>query len=78
MTDILDVDLLAFERGSTQERLATVDGVMRSLSTGFVYSKHDLSEDMLDETYDVLSEFFALPTETKEEYVASGARGQTG
>ena len=30
---------------------------------GFVYTKHDLSENMLDETYDVLSEFFALPTE---------------
>tara|TARA_Y100001970_G_scaffold258429_1_gene338317 strand:+ start:33914 stop:34876 length:963 start_codon:yes stop_codon:yes gene_type:complete len=78
MTDILDVDLLAFERGSAKDRIATVDGVMRSLSTGFVYTKHDLSEDMLDETYDVLSEFFALPSKSKEQYVASGARGQTG
>ena len=78
MTEILDVDLLAFEHGSAKERVATVEGVMRSLSTGFVYTKHDLSEDMLDETYDVLSNFFALPREAKEEYVATGARGQTG
>ena len=54
MTEILDVDLLAFERGSAKDRLATIDGVMRSLSTGFVDTKHDLSETMLDETYDVL------------------------
>ena len=68
MTEILDVDLLAFERGSAKDRLATIDGVMRSLSTGFVYTKHDLSENMLDETYDVLSEFFALHKDTKETY----------
>ncbi len=78
MTEILDVDLLAFEQGNSKERLAVVDGVMRSLATGFVYTKHDLSEGMLDETYDVLERFFDLPSETKEEYVASGSRGQTG
>ena len=78
MTEILDVDLLAFEQGNSKERLAVVDGVMRSLTTGFVYTKHDLSEAMLDETYDVLSRFFNLPAEAKEEYVAGGSRGQTG
>ena len=35
---ILDVDLLAFERGSAQSRAAVVDGVHRSLATGFVYT----------------------------------------
>ena len=34
---ILDVDLLAFERGSSDQRRAVVDGVRRSLETGFVY-----------------------------------------
>ena len=40
---ILDVDLLAFEQGSDAQRRAVVDGVRRSLATGFVYTSHDLS-----------------------------------
>ena len=49
MTDeILDVDLLAFESGDAAARRAVVDGVMRSLETGFVYTTHDLGEDFLD------------------------------
>lgn len=55
--DILDVDLLAFERGTTKARKAVVDGVMRSLATGFVYTSHDLSEDLLDTAYAMLAEF---------------------
>ncbi|MFM8776652.1 MAG: hypothetical protein ACKOEH_07200, partial [Actinomycetota bacterium] len=39
--DILDVDLLAFERGSAASRKAVVEGVRRSLETGFVYTSHD-------------------------------------
>jgi hypothetical protein len=35
---ILDVDLLAFEQGSAATRQAVVDGVKRSLQTGFVYT----------------------------------------
>jgi isopenicillin N synthase-like dioxygenase len=76
--DILNVDLLAFERGSTAQRKAVVDGVMRSLATGFVYTSHDLSEDMLDETYGMLATFFARPVEEKRRFVAAGANGQTG
>ena len=41
--DILDVDLVAFESGSRAQRTAVVDGVMRSLVTGFVYVAHDLA-----------------------------------
>ena len=78
MTDILDVDLLAFERGGKRDRAAAVDGVMQSLRTGFVYTKHDISEGLLDETYEVLEQFFDLPEDTKAEYVAQGSRGQTG
>ena len=70
MTDILDVDLLAFERGGKRDRAAAVDGVMQSLRTGFVYTKHDISEGLLDETYEVLEQFFDLPEDTKAEYVA--------
>ncbi len=78
MSDILDVDLLAFERGSTEQRRAVVDGVTRSLATGFVYARHDVSTDLLDTAYGMLREFFSLPTETKQQFVAPGAHGQTG
>jgi hypothetical protein len=61
MTDqILDVDLLAFETQTGAQRRAVVDGVRRSLATGFVYTSHDLSEDLLDTTYGMLREFFEL------------------
>jgi isopenicillin N synthase-like dioxygenase len=78
VSDILDVDLLAFERGSATQRRAVVDGVRRSLETGFVYTHHDLSEDLLDTTYGLLQEFFAQPSEVKQRSVAPGAHGQTG
>ncbi len=37
-----------------------VDGVRRSLETGFVYTRHDLSDDLLDTAYAMLPEFFEL------------------
>jgi len=46
---ILDVDLLRFERGDGKARQAVVDGVRRSLASGFVYASSDLSETLLDE-----------------------------
>jgi isopenicillin N synthase-like dioxygenase len=78
MSEILDVDLLAFERGSAEQRRAVVDGVRRSLETGFVFTRHDLSEDLLDTTYGMLREFFEAPLADKQRYVAPGANGQTG
>ena len=78
MTAILDVDLLAFENSTGQRRRAVVDGVTRSLATGFVYTRHDLSEDLLDTAYGMLREFFALEPEVKQQFVAPGAHGQTG
>ena len=76
--DILDVDLLAFERGSAASRKAVVEGVRRSLETGFVYTSHDLSEDLLDTAYGMLAEFFSKSTEEKQKFVAHGTNGQTG
>jgi isopenicillin N synthase-like dioxygenase len=78
---ILDVDLLAFEQSEGAPRRAVVDGVMQSLRTGFVYTRHDLSEDLVDTAYGMLNQFFSLPTETKADHVATGAhsrRGYTG
>lgn len=79
MTDpILDVDLLAFERGTASTQRAVVEGVMASLRTGFVFTSSDLPVDLLDTAYGMLGEFFALPDETKARFVAPGSHGQTG
>src|ERR687898_387104 len=78
MSQILDVDLLAFESSTGERRRAVVDGVTRSLATGFVYTRHDLSEDMLDTAYEMLRDFFALQPEVKQQFTAPGAHGQTG
>ncbi|MFZ0409086.1 MAG: 2OG-Fe(II) oxygenase family protein [Cyanobium sp.] len=75
---ILDVDLLAFERGGEAARAAVVDGVRRSLRTGFVYTSCDLPEDLLDTAYGLLARFFRLDPSSKQRFVAAGASGQTG
>ena len=75
---ILDVDLLAFEAGDAKTRAAVVDGVRRSLATGFVYTSSDLSDDLLDTAYGMLREFFSMDSGTKSRFVAEGAHGQTG
>ena len=78
MAEILDVDLLAFERGDAAARRAVVDGVRRSLETGFVTTSHDVPEEVIDAAYDGLAEFFHLPQEQKQRFVAPGSHGQTG
>lgn len=67
---ILDVDLLAFETGSEATRRAVIDGVRRSLATGFVYTSTDISEDLLDSAYGMLVEFFSKDQETKTSCIA--------
>jgi isopenicillin N synthase-like dioxygenase len=75
---ILDVDLLAFEQGTASQRAAVVDGVMRSLATGFVLTRCDLPAALLDEAYGLLGAFFALAEPRKRAFEQSGACGQTG
>jgi isopenicillin N synthase-like dioxygenase len=76
--EILEVDLLAFESGDAAARRAVVDGLMRSLTTGFAYVSHDVSEGLIDEAYGLLERFFSLPAAEKERFVAPGTHGQTG
>ena len=78
MSEILEVDLIAFEMGDSNQRKAVVDGVRRSLETGFVLTRHDLSEDMLDTAYGMLREFFTASLEDKQQWNVPGAHGQTG
>jgi isopenicillin N synthase-like dioxygenase len=75
---ILDVDLLAFEQGTASQRAAAVDGVMRSLGTGFVLTRCDLPAALLDEAYGLLGGFFALEEPRKRAFEQPGACGQTG
>ncbi|MBX3312768.1 MAG: isopenicillin N synthase family oxygenase [Actinobacteria bacterium] len=76
--EILEVDLLVFERGGADARRAVVDGLMRSLGTGFVYVQHDVSSDLIDTAYELLERFFTLPADRKAQFVAPGTHGQTG
>jgi isopenicillin N synthase-like dioxygenase len=76
--EILDVNLLHYETGDATARKSVIDGVMRSLGTGFVYTSHDVPTDMLDEAYGMLKEFFTKAPEEKQRYVAPGSHGQTG
>jgi isopenicillin N synthase-like dioxygenase len=78
MSEILDVDMDAFEKGDSRARRALVDGVRRSLESGFVYTSHDLPESLLDDAYGLLAEFFSLPLEAKASYTAPLSHGQTG
>jgi isopenicillin N synthase-like dioxygenase len=75
---ILDVDLLRFERGDGRAQEAVVDGVRRSLASGFVYTSSDLSETLLDEAYGYLGRFFALGADVKRSCIAAGSHGQSG
>jgi isopenicillin N synthase-like dioxygenase len=75
---ILDVDLLAYERGGDAVRQAVLSGLLQSLRTGFVYSSHDLSGDLLDTAYGMLAEFFHASPAVKQRYHRPEAHGQTG
>jgi len=78
VAEILEVDLLRFEQGDAAARAAVVDGVRRSLATGFVYTSHDVAAQVIDEAYAKLAEFFSLDQDTKSRFVAPGSNGQTG
>ena len=51
---------------------------MTSLETGFVYVRHDLSEDLIDSAYGMLEDFFTQEQAVKDQFVAPGTHGQTG
>ncbi len=72
------MDLAAFERGDRAQRIAVIDGVLRSLTTGFVYVAHDLGEGLIDDAYAQLEAFFSLPESRKRRTIVPGANGERG
>jgi isopenicillin N synthase-like dioxygenase len=78
VTEVLDVDLLAFEQGSDAQHRAVVDGVMRSLGTGFVFTSHDIPNALMDDAYAMLERFFAQPVAEKDRWRVPESHGQTG
>jgi isopenicillin N synthase-like dioxygenase len=78
MDHILEIDVVEFERGDERTRRAIVDGMRRSLETGFVYARHDLPVGVLDDAYHKLETFFSLAAEVKNRYTVVGSAGQTG
>ncbi|MEB3260820.1 MAG: 2OG-Fe(II) oxygenase family protein [Cyanobacteriota bacterium] len=75
---ILEVDLLAYERGGDRERQAVLCGLMDSLRTGFVISSHDLPGDLLETAHGMLADFFHSPPAVKQRFHRPDAHGQTG
>lgn len=75
---ILVVDLERFERGDRRVRTSVVDGVRRSLETGFIYLRHDLPAGLLDRAYENLDAFFALDDDAKRACSVPESKGQTG
>jgi isopenicillin N synthase-like dioxygenase len=75
---ILEVDVLAYERGGAATRQAVLSGLLQSLRTGFAYSSHDLPVDLLDTAYGMLAEFFHAPAAVKQRFHRPDAHGQTG
>jgi isopenicillin N synthase-like dioxygenase len=78
MDKILEVDVVKYERGDSATRRAMVDGMRRSLETGFVYARHDLPIELIDDAYAKLAAFFRLESEIKDRYTVVGSYGQVG
>ena len=53
-------------------------GSHAALPQGFVYTSHDVSDDLLDTAYGMLREFFEKSPEVKQAAAVPGANGQTG
>jgi len=78
MAGILDVDLARFDTGGAAERRAIVDGVRRSLETGFVFLSSAIEPSLIDRAYALLGEFFGQPAEQKDRLTVAGSKGQVG
>ena len=80
MNNIPSVDLADFLSDDPQKKQKFVDEIGKAYEEiGFVALKHHfLSDELVEELYKEVKNFFALPLETKEKYEIEGLAGQRG
>lgn len=80
LVNIPRLNLLEYTQGTATERKQFVQDIGKAFNeTGFVtIANHGLSKALIDELYEVVAAFFALPSETKEQYEFPELAGQRG
>jgi len=80
MNNIPSLDLADFIYGSPEKKAKFVQDLGKAYSEiGFVAVKnHGLSDELVENLYRVVKEFFALPDEVKAKYEIEGLGGQRG
>jgi len=80
LVNIPRLDLLNYTNGSAEERAQFIQDIGKAFNeTGFVtIANHGLSKELIDELYEVVPAFFALPAETKLKYEFPELAGQRG
>lgn len=80
MNQIPSLDLADFIHGSPEQKSKFVQDLGKAYSEiGFVAIKnHGLSDELVENLYRVVKEFFALPDEVKKKYEIEGLGGQRG
>jgi len=74
------LSLGSYTHGTDKDRLQFIDQLFTGIKDyGFIILKdHPVSASLLSEAYDLLAQFYALPTETKLKYVSAAGGGQRG
>lgn len=80
MINIPRLDLLQYTKGDAAQRKQFSDEIGRAFNeTGFVtIANHGLSDELIDQLYEVVQTFFALPLEVKAQYEFPELAGQRG
>lgn len=81
LRQVPEISLLDYVNGGSQDQVKFVDQLMYGLKEyGFIIlNEHTVDQKKVDEAYDMVKEFFALPVEVKNNYsgVQGGQRGYT-
>ena len=80
LVNIPRLDLTHFTTGSSEERQQFVSDIGKAFNeTGFVtIANHGLSQELIDELYQVVKEFFDQPASIKDKYEYPELAGQRG
>ena len=80
MRKVPELSLLSFVQGTPTDRQKFVDQLFRGLKEyGFVILEdHLVDKKMIDQSYQLIADFFSLPEETKLKYVSPVGGGQRG